>query len=173
MESCKFQRELIVILPNFDANRRRAHKLRFLIYHESRKEIIRQDLFSNIYSVLVKVNNSSKNKTDSDEQSDIESSDKEDENNYYNLDDKEKEKINDEIFDPCVIIKNKWFMYGSGKNIDGDINIYLLTYIFDYNVDEIYSVDSDDGEKPRTKDLIKLLAIRVPENELNIIPCYN
>ena len=142
---------------------------RFLIYHESRKEIIRQDLFSNIYSVLVKVNNSSKNKTDSDEQSDIESSDKEDENNYYNLDDKEKEKINDEIFDPCVIIKNKWFMYGSGKNIDGDINIYLLTYIFDYNVDEIYSVDSDDGEKPRTKDLIKLLAIRVPENELNIM----
>jgi len=136
---------------------------RFLIYQESRKEIIRQDLFSDVYAVLVKVNNYKK-QDNSDTQSDNEESDldSEETNNYYTLLDKEKEKINDEIFDPCVIIKNKWFLYGSGKNIDGDINIYQLAYIFDYNIDEI-------EEKPSKKELVKLLSIRKPENQTNLI----
>lgn len=159
---------------------------RFLIYHESRKEIIRQDLFSNVYSVLVKVNNLKKSSQDSksnkltdadvDSDSDLEhdsesdtESNGESTNNYYTLNDKEKEKINDEIFDPCVILKNKWFMYGSGKNIDGDINIYLLKYIFNYNVDEIYNSEDNSSEKPRTKDLIKLLSIRKPSKESDVI----
>jgi phage/plasmid-associated DNA primase len=153
---------------------------RFLIYHDSRKEIIRQKLFSNVYAVLVKVNNLKNNNnsnnhadnsdTDSDSEFDsgINTDDDETNNNYDKLSDKEKEKINDEIFDPCVILKNKWFMYGSGKNIDGDINIYLLKYIFNYNVDEIYNSD-DGGEKPRTKELVKLLAIRKPTKESDII----
>ena len=151
---------------------------RFLIYHESRKEIIRQDLFSDVYSVLEKVKNYKKldnmnnvnninniNNLDISDISDDNSDDfesKELSNNYYTLTDKEKEKINDEIFDPCVIIKNKWFLYGSGKNIDGDINIYYLAYIFDYNVDEI-------EEKPSDKELIKILSIRKSSNELNQI----
>jgi P4 family phage/plasmid primase-like protien len=137
---------------------------RFLIYQESRKEIIRQDLFSNVYFVLVKVNNYKK-QDDSDTQSDNENSDieiDEETNNYYALTDKEKEKINDEIFDYCVIIKNKWFLYGSGKNIDGDINIYQLAYIFDYNIDEI-------EEKPTLKELVKILSIRKPSNQENQI----
>lgn len=143
---------------------------RFLIYHESRKEIIRQDLFSDVYSVLEKVNNYKKQlNTNSDTSNDSDDEDKdedededEDKNNYYKLSDKEKEKINDEIFDPCVIIKNKWFMYGSGKNINGDINIYELAYIFDHNVDEI-------EEKPSIKELIKILSIRKPSNKNNKI----
>ena len=137
---------------------------RFLIYQESRKEIIRQDLFSDVYSVLVKVNNFKK-QDDSDTQSDNENSDIESEdeiNDYYTLTDKEKEKINDEIFDPCVIVKNKWFLYGSGKNIDGDINVYQLAYIFDYNIDEI-------EEKPSLKELVKILSIRKPSNQENQI----
>jgi P4 family phage/plasmid primase-like protien len=134
---------------------------RFLIYHESRKEIIRQDLFSNIYSILVNVNNLKAK--DSDTQSDIEDSESENEkNNYYLLDEKEKEKINDEIFDPCVIIRNKWFMYYSGKNIDGETNVYHLQYIFDYNLDEIEDI-------PGTKELVKLFSIRKPTNESNLI----
>jgi len=135
---------------------------RFLIYQESRKEIIRQDLFSNVYSVLVKVNNYKK-PDDSDTQSDNENSDSESDdetNDYYTLTDKEKEKINDEIFDPCVILRNKWFLYGSGKNIDGDINVYQIAYIFDYNIDEI-------EEKPSTKELVKILSIRKPSNQEN------
>lgn len=135
---------------------------RFLIYDESRKEIIKQDLFSDVYSVLEKVNNYKKTSNmdsdtsnDSDNDSDNEDEDK---NNYYKLTDKEKEKINDEIFDPCVIAKNKWFMYGSGKNINGDINIYELAYIFDYNVDEI-------EDCPSVKELVKILSIRKPSNE--------
>lgn len=163
---------------------------RFLIYHESRKEIIKQKLFYNIYDVLVKVNNLKKNNdndiqlnkseldlnsnsdSDSDSGSDSGSgSDIDDDetiNNYDKLNDKEKDKINDEIFDPRVILFNKWFMYGSGKNIGGDINIYLLKYIFNYNVDEIYN--SEDGdEKPRDKDLVKLLSIRKPIKQSDII----
>lgn len=140
---------------------------RFFIYHESRKEIIRQDLFSDVYSVLEKVNNYKK-QTDletSDDSLDVSDSD-EPTNNYYALTEKEKEKINDEIFDPCVIIKNKWFLYGSGKNIDGDINIYQLAYIFDYNVDEI-------EEKPSVKELVKILSIRKPSNTSKQIKSKN
>jgi P4 family phage/plasmid primase-like protien len=133
---------------------------RFLIYQESRKEIIRQDLFSNVYSVLVKVNNSKK-QSDSDTPSDDDES-----NDYYTLSEKEKEKINDEIFDPCVILKNKWFLYGSGKNINGDINIYQLNYIFDYNVDEI-------EEHPSSKELVKILSTRKFSNEENLICSKN
>lgn len=133
---------------------------RFLIYSESRKEIIRQDLFSNIYSVLANVKKI-RNQDDSDEQN----SDSDDENkicDYYKLSEKEKEKINDEIFDPCVIIKNKWFMYGSGKNIKGDINLYQLKYIFDHNIDEIEDI-------PRTRELVKILSIRKKSNNDNVI----
>ena len=142
---------------------------RFLIYHESRKEIIRQELFSNIYPTLVYVKNLKNNINLEDSDKNLEDSDKNLEdseellnNNYYLLDEKGKEKINDEIFDSCVILKNKWFMYGSGKNINGENNIYILKYIFDYNVNEI-------EEKPRTKELVKILSIRKPSNENNII----
>lgn len=136
---------------------------RYFIYYESRKEIIKQDLFSDVYSVLQKVNiykkediNSS-DTTNSDNESDTDVI-----NNYYMLSEKEKEKINDEIFDPCVIIKNKWFLYGSGKNINGDINIYQIAHIFDYNVDEI-------DEIPSEKELVKILSIRKFSNESNQI----
>jgi len=136
---------------------------RFLIYHESRKEIIKQDLFSEVYSVLEQVN-SYKKQTDSDTSDDSlnDYETEESENNYYTLTEKEKEKINDEIFDPCVIVKNKWFLYGSGKKIDGDINIYQLAYIFDLNVDEIEDI-------PSVKELIKILSIRKPSNISNQI----
>jgi P4 family phage/plasmid primase-like protien len=134
---------------------------RFLIYNESRKEIIKEDLFSHVYSVLANVKRN-KNIADSDEQ-DSDSDDNEKETcDYYKLSEKEKEKINDEIFDPCVIIKNKWFMYGSGKNIKGDINLYELKYIFDYNLDE-------QDEIPRTKELVKILSIRKKSNNENVI----
>lgn len=159
---------------------------RFLIYHESRKEIINQNLFHDVYSVLNNVNNLKNNKmssgfisqvdsgidsgvdsetdsvSDNDSYRDETDSDETDNNidNYYKLSEIEKEKINDEIFDPCVILKNKWFLYGSGKNIDGDINIYQLAYIFDYNVDEI-------DEKPSVKEIVKLLSIRKPTNNIN------
>lgn len=141
---------------------------RFLIYNESRKEIIRQDLFSDVYAVLEKVKSYKKDDSDSSDASDdfddLET--KESINNYYTLSEKEKEKINDEIFDPCVIIKNKWFLYGSGKNINGDINIYQLAYIFDYNVDEI-------EEQPSIKELIKILSIRKQTNISNQIKSQN
>jgi hypothetical protein len=53
-------------------------------------------------------------------------------------------------------------MYGSGKNINGDINLYQLKYIFNYNLDEIEEI-------PRTKELVKILSIRKKNNEENIV----
>lgn len=136
---------------------------RFFIYHESRKEIIRQDLFSDVYSVLGMVNDYKKKLDESDSSSDDSNSNSDEAtNNYYALSEKEKEKINDQIFDPQVISKNCWFLYGSGKKIDGEINIYQLAYIFDYNVDEI-------EDKPSIKELIKILSIRKPNNTSNQI----
>ena len=124
---------------------------RFLIYNETRKEIIKKDLFSNVYSVLASLKKSKddeKNSSDEDNETDEEDYEK-----IYNLTEMEKESIYNEIIDPCVISKNKWFMYKSGKLINRNANLYELQHIFDYNVDEIDTV-------PRTKDLVKLLSIR-------------
>jgi P4 family phage/plasmid primase-like protien len=132
---------------------------RFLIYSESRKEIIKQDLFSHVYSVLANVKKI-KNIADSDEQNNDSDNDLDDKEtcDYYKLTDKEKEKINDEIFDQCVIIKNKWFMNGSGKNIKGDINLYQLKYIFDHNIDKKDTI-------PKLTELVKILSIRKINND--------
>ena len=72
---------------------------------------------------------------------------------FDNLSDKDKERIHNEIFDSCVIIKNQWFMYGSGKKINKNFNLYELEYIFDSNLDELEQI-------PNLKNLIKILSIR-------------
>lgn len=153
---------------------------RFLVYDESRKEIIKQDLFSEVYSILCQVNNLKKslntnsddsdnyknNNEDDDDVDDDNDNDENINNGYYSLDDKNREIINDEIFDKSVIIKNKWFMYGSGKNINNEYNLYNIAYIFDYNVDEIETI-------PKDKTLIKILSIRKQNNDDLVVKSKN
>lgn len=93
---------------------------RFLIFDESKKEIIRLNILSEIYEVL-----------------------KED-----NID-----TVNQTIFDKDVIIKNSWFMYGSGKNYNDHINLYEVVYIFDSN-SELLNL------RYTNEDLVKILCIR-------------
>jgi hypothetical protein len=93
---------------------------RFLIFDESKKDIISSNIFDDLYESLVEP---------------------------------KKEIANESIFDSCVIKKNSWFMYGSGKKIGDKVNLYEIKYIFDFNVDEI-------EETQNNSELISLLAIR-------------
>lgn len=142
---------------------------RFFVFDESKKEIIRQDLFSNVYSFLASINENDDSYIGSNIDTDDDLSDQEQEKyekkdnlKYYKLSEKQKETINNEIFDSSVIIKNKWFMYGSGKNINSENNLYELEYIFDSDINEI-------DEKPKSTELVKLLSIRKPSNDSNVV----
>ena len=127
---------------------------RFLIFEESKNEIIKMGYFDEVFEEIFK----SKIDLDNDN-----------ENNKYNIteDDfsSEGEFTNDEIrseiykeiikevFDSVVIKQNAWFMYGSGKSKNNSIKFYKLKYIFDANVDEIEN-------KKTNVDIAKCLAIR-------------
>jgi P4 family phage/plasmid primase-like protien len=96
---------------------------RYLIYEESKKEIINSNVIEELYSEIEDVN---------------------------------------KIFDKCVIITNQWFMYGSGKNIDGINYYYELKYIFDYNAELVnndYSIN----------DLVDILAIRKSLDDVLVV----
>jgi len=87
---------------------------RYLIYDESKKEIMKTGVIEELYS---------------------------------EIDDIEK------IFDKCVISSNQWYMYGSGKKIEGKNYFYELRYIFDCNselIEDSYSIE----------DLVDILSIR-------------
>jgi P4 family phage/plasmid primase-like protien len=136
---------------------------RFFIFEESKKEIIKRNLFSEVFNVLSRTRNAVQkakelkdNDTDNIIDSDEEEEDDEDDDeiNYYEkLTDSEKEEIHNDVFDESVIIRNKWFLYGSGKNINGKWNIYQLSYIFDADGAEIEN-------RPSLGKLIKILSIR-------------
>ena len=138
---------------------------RFLVYDESRKEIIRQNIFSEIYRSLCTVEQykdkiSNDNTSFSDDNSTLNSEEQNiNEYIYEKLSEKEKEKINDEIFDKSVIKTNCWFLYGSGKKINKQMNIYEIKYIFDYNIDELEVI-------PNLHNLIKILSIRNKDKEI-------
>jgi P4 family phage/plasmid primase-like protien len=59
----------------------------------------------------------------------------------------------EDFFDSSVIAKNNWFMYGSGKRINNEINAYKLKYMFDCDSEELHDEYSE-------KDLVKLFSIR-------------
>jgi P4 family phage/plasmid primase-like protien len=77
---------------------------------------------------------------------------------------KEKEKIIDSIFDRCVFNKTKWLMYGSGKEIYKNKDVYKIKYVFDPNCN---IVDEDDF--PSVEELVKIFAIRYT-NKTEILP---
>ncbi len=134
---------------------------RFLIFEESKKEIIKRNLFSEVFNVLCatedfKNRNGSDNDTEQlarDDDTYDNDSDYDNTNSYELLSDKEKEEVHDSVFDSSPIKKNKWFLYGSGKNIGGKINLYEVKYIFDANAELIDDI-------PEREELINLLAIR-------------
>lgn len=134
---------------------------RFLIFEESKKEIINKNLFSEVFNVLCSTDDfKNKNSSDNETEELINDSKTFDEENfdyvkniYEQLSEKEKDEVHDSVFDSSPIKKNKWFLYGSGKNIGGKFNLYEVKYIFDYNAELI-------DEIPEREELINLLAIR-------------
>lgn len=133
---------------------------RFLIFDESKKEIIKKNLFSEVFNVLCSTEDfKNKNGADNDTEELVRDDDSDSEfddsntNTYEMLSDKEKEEVHDSVFDSSPIKKNKWFLYGSGKNIQGKINLYEVKYIFDSNAELIDDI-------PDKEELINLLAIR-------------
>jgi hypothetical protein len=142
---------------------------RFLIFDESKKEIIRRNLFSEVFNVLSKTqlavqkakdkdDNDTENllKCDESEIADEDENESDNDINYYDkLTDIEKEEIHNDVFDESVILRNKWFLYGSGKNINGKWNVYQLSYIFSADGSKI-----DDEDRPNLGKLIKILSIR-------------
>ncbi len=134
---------------------------RYLIFEESKKEIIRQNLFIEVFDVLTKTESlkSDSDNSDNDTEKLIGDSESDDEfdgdydNKYHSLSDEQKEKIHEEVFDNSVIFKNKWFLYGSGKNIDGKLNYYQLQYIFNEDAELIRN-------HPSLEEIIRTLAIR-------------
>jgi P4 family phage/plasmid primase-like protien len=134
---------------------------RFLIFEESKQEIINKNLFSEVFNVLCSTDDF-KNKNSSDNETeelinDYKTLDEENfdyvKNIYEQLSEKEKDEVHDSVFDSSPIKKNKWFLYGSGKNIGGKFNLYEVKYIFDYNAELI-------DEIPEKEELVNLLAIR-------------
>ena len=125
------------------------------------KEIIKRNLFSEVFNVLCstedfKNKNGSDNDTEQlarDDDTNDNDSDYGNTNSYELLSDKEKEEVHDSVFDSSPIKKNKWFLYGSGKNIGGKINLYEVKYIFDSNAELIEDI-------PEREELINLFAIR-------------
>lgn len=137
---------------------------RFLIYDESKKEIISKDLFSEALNMASKTQLFvEKKKEDADNDTEnllnddsefSEEQDSDDINYYSQLTKEQKDTIHNELFDSSVIIKNKWFLYGSGKNFNGKMNIYELAYIFDCNAELVTDY------RPSLSKLIKILSIR-------------
>lgn len=140
---------------------------RFLIFDESKKEIIKKNLFSEVFNILCTTEDfKNKNGSDNDTEElarddNTEDTDDIDDNinSYELLSEKDKEEVHDSVFDSSPIKKNKWFLYGSGKNIGGKINLYEVKYIFDANAELIENI-------PESDELIGLLAIRWNHNVL-------
>ncbi len=139
---------------------------RFLIYDESKREIIKRNLFSEVFNVLSKTQiavQKAKDREDNDtenllncDESEMIDEEEDDVINYYDkLSDIEKEEIHNDVFDESVILRNKWFLYGSGKYINGKWNVYQLSYIFNADGSKV-----DDDDRPSLSKIIKILSIR-------------
>jgi P4 family phage/plasmid primase-like protien len=128
-------------------------KDRFLIYEESKNEIVEKGYFDELFKVFLKHNletetNKKYEITDDDEFVD------EDGNNVSDGTTKRiLEEIIAELFDSSVIKRNSWFSYGSGKKRSNDVYFYKVMHIFDPEVNEY-------DEIPNKEELTKILAIR-------------
>jgi P4 family phage/plasmid primase-like protien len=128
-------------------------KDRFLIFDESKNEIIKKGYFDEIFKTLIlqKLENDTSNKYEINENNEFIDNDGNiatdtQLNNYMT-------SCIKELFDYSVIQKNCWFMYGSGKKKDTGTYFYKVIHIYDSKTNEL-------DEIPNIEDLVKILAIR-------------
>jgi P4 family phage/plasmid primase-like protien len=72
--------------------------------------------------------------------------------------DKFKNDFDDDFFDARIIKTNSWFLYGSGKKINGDVYYYKVKYAFDKSLEPL------ECNKKNSKHLVKLFSIRNKEH---------
>jgi P4 family phage/plasmid primase-like protien len=134
-------------------------KDRFLIFEESKNEIVSKGYFDELFKILILRNleQETNKKYIINEDDDFI-----DENEKKVSDATIKKIMQDlikELFDCSVIIKNCWFLYGSGKKKSSGTYFYKVVHIFDSEINEY-------DEIPVKEELCKILAVR---NE-NLVP---
>jgi P4 family phage/plasmid primase-like protien len=128
-------------------------KDRFLIYEESKNEIVEKGYFDELFKVLLKHNLETETNKKYEITDDNDFID-EDGNIISNGTTKRiLDEIISELFDSSVIKRNSWFLYGSGKKRSNDVYFYKVMHIFDPEVNEY-------DEMPDKDELTKILAIR-------------
>jgi P4 family phage/plasmid primase-like protien len=135
------------------------YKDRFIIYEQSKKEIINQGYFDELFKILLKNNL----ETDTNKKYEITKNDEfvDSDGNVVSASIKKKliEQIISELFDSSVIKRNSWFSYGSGKRRPSGVYFYEVLHVFDPEINEYEEI-------PNKQELAKILSIR---NE-NLIP---
>lgn len=135
-------------------------KDRFLIYEESKNEIVSDGYFDELFKVLMIRNLESDNNKQFKITDNNEFIDEFGNKVSNNILKKIMTDIIKELFDSSVIKRNCWFMYGSGKKRSTGVYYYKVLHIFDSDVNEF-------DEIPDKNDLVKILAIR-NENKIPI-----
>lgn len=128
-------------------------KDRFLIFEESKKMIVTEGLFDELFKILILRNleqETNKKYEITDDNDFIDESGKKVSNNTINS---MMQDITKELFDRSVIQKNCWFLYGSGKKKTTGTYFYKVIHIFDSELNEY-------DEIPEKEELAKILAIR-------------
>ena len=128
-------------------------KDRFVIYEESKNEIVNQGYFDELFKILLKENlemetNKKYEITKDDEYVD-------DEGNIVSAGTKKKimNLIITELFDNSVIKRNSWFSYGSGKKRPSGVYFYEVIHVFDPEINEYEEI-------PTKSELATILSIR-------------
>ena len=134
-------------------------KDRFVIFEESKNEIINQGYFDELFKILLKQDL----ETETNKKYEITEEDEfvDDEGNIVSGTTKKKilNQITTELFDNSVIKRNSWFSYGSGKKRQSGVFFYEVIHIFDPEINEYEEI-------PTKTELAKILSIR---ND-NLIP---
>lgn len=128
-------------------------KDRFLVYEESKKDIVECGYFDNLFKILLKYNLETETETEYTITSDDEFVSASGEIVSNEIKKKMLEQIIQEIFDSSVIKRNSWFAYGSGKKRPSGIYFYKVIHIFDSEINE-------QEEIPDNYSLFKILSIR-------------
>jgi P4 family phage/plasmid primase-like protien len=128
-------------------------KDRFLIYEESKNEIVDKGYFDELFKVLIKHNleTETNKKYEITDDNDIIDEDHQIVSNGTTK--RILDEIISELFDSSVIKRNSWFLYGSGKKRSNDVYFYKVMHIFDPEINEY-------DEIPDKEELTKILAIR-------------
>jgi len=128
-------------------------KDRFVIYEESKNEIVNQGYFDELFKILLKHNLETETNKKYEITDDDEFVDEEGEMVTPTTKKKIINQIISELFDNSVIKRNSWFSYGSGKKRSTGVFFYEVLHVFDPEINEYEEI-------PTKVELARILSIR-------------